>query len=250
MSGRLTKFFPEPERYEFRETAFHHFGLARRDFFKILGAGIAVFAVAKDAEALQESGRGRGFGGEELPKEITAWLHIGEDGRVTAFTGKVEIGQNIRTSLAQSVADELRVPFESVRMVMGDTALTPFDMGAPASPRSRRSARSARSTGRKGMERLFGSANLCQRKSHGPVVWPLRLLRGACPRKNACAKYPRRRSDHASSAMVGCRQSPSKSRRPGFRHRPASVHDRSPPRWPILWQGPSPAVFRRYAHFC
>jgi len=151
MSGRLTKFFPEPERYEFRETAFHHFGLARRDFFKILGAGIAVFAVAKDAEALQESGRGRGFGGEELPKEITAWLHIGEDGQVTAFTGKVEIGQNIRTSLAQSVADELRVPFESVRMVMGDTALTPFDMGTFGSrttptmaPQLRRVAAAAR----------------------------------------------------------------------------------------------------------
>jgi len=48
---------------------------------------------------------------------------------VTAFCGKVEIGQNIRTSLAQTVADDLRVPFESVRMVMGDTALTPFDAG-------------------------------------------------------------------------------------------------------------------------
>ena len=52
-----------------------------------------------------------------MPKDITAWLHIGEDGNVTAFTGKVEIGQNIRTSLAQTVADELRVPFESVTMV-------------------------------------------------------------------------------------------------------------------------------------
>ena len=39
---------------------------------------------------------------DELPKEINAWLHIGEDGGVTVFTGKVEIGQNIRTSLAQS----------------------------------------------------------------------------------------------------------------------------------------------------
>ena len=77
----------------------------------------------------QESGGAREFHGDEAPKDITSWLHIGENGGVTAFTGKVEIGQNIRTSLAQSVADELRVPFESVRMVMGDTALTPFDMG-------------------------------------------------------------------------------------------------------------------------
>src|SRR6266699_3706399 len=47
----------------------------------------------------------------------------------SGFTGKAEIGQNIRTELAQTIADELRVPFESVRMVMADTALTPFDAG-------------------------------------------------------------------------------------------------------------------------
>ncbi|PWT86893.1 MAG: isoquinoline 1-oxidoreductase [Proteobacteria bacterium] len=120
----------EPERYELRAASIHHFSLARRDFFKLLGAGIAVFTVAKNAGAEpQESGRARRGGQEDLPRDITSWMHIGEDGVVTAFTGKVEIGQNIRTSLAQSVADELRVPFESVRMVMGDTALTPFDMG-------------------------------------------------------------------------------------------------------------------------
>jgi isoquinoline 1-oxidoreductase len=56
-------------------------------------------------------------------------VHIDEDGKVTVFTGKVEIGQNIRTSLAQQVAEELRVPFSSITMVMGDTDLTPWDMG-------------------------------------------------------------------------------------------------------------------------
>jgi CO/xanthine dehydrogenase Mo-binding subunit len=130
MSGLEEKLVIEPERYEFGARPIHHFALQRRDFFKILGAGIAVFSVAAETPAgAQESGGRRGFRGEEAPKEISSWLHIGEDGQVTAFTGKVEIGQNIRTSLAQSVADELRVPFESVRMVMGDTALTPFDMG-------------------------------------------------------------------------------------------------------------------------
>ncbi len=42
------------------------------------------------------------------PQEIGAWLHIGEDGQVTVYTGKVEVGQNIRTSLTQAVAEELR----------------------------------------------------------------------------------------------------------------------------------------------
>jgi nicotinate dehydrogenase subunit B len=129
MSRPLEEFAPEPERYEFGEKPIHQFDLERRDFFRILGAGIMVFAVARSARAAQESGGGSRRAQEELPREITAWIHIGEDGRVTAFTGKVEIGQNIRTSLAQTVADELRVPFESVRMVMGDTGLTPFDMG-------------------------------------------------------------------------------------------------------------------------
>ena len=43
--------------------------------------------------------------------------------------GKVEVGQNIRTSLSQAVAEELCVPIDKVRLVMGDTQLTPFDMG-------------------------------------------------------------------------------------------------------------------------
>ena len=152
MSSSWNKFTPEPERCEFREAPLHCFALNRRDFFKFFGAGIMVFAAAKDALALQESGgAARQNHSDELPKEITAWLHIGEDGSVTAFTGKVEIGQNIRTSLAQSVADELRVPFDSVRMVMGDTTLTPFDMGTFGSrttptmaPQLRRVAAAAR----------------------------------------------------------------------------------------------------------
>ncbi len=45
--------------------------------------------------------------------ELAAWLHIDEHGKVTVYTGKTEIGQNIRTSLAQAVADELRVPLEA-----------------------------------------------------------------------------------------------------------------------------------------
>jgi isoquinoline 1-oxidoreductase len=152
MSDSTNKLFLEPERYEFHVAPIHHFELARRDFFKLLGAGIAVFAVAKNSSAMQETAPGaRSFHSEELPKEITSWLHVGEDGTVTGFTGKVEIGQNIRTSLAQTIADELRVPFESVRMVTADTALTPFDAGTFGSrttptmtPQFRRVAAAAR----------------------------------------------------------------------------------------------------------
>lgn len=105
----------------------HGFDLARRDFFKLLGGGMLICVVAGHAVA-QESGRG-GFQRHEMPNTLDSWLHIGENGKVTVFTGKVEVGQNARTSLAQQVAEELRVPLDSVSLIMGDTDLTPFDMG-------------------------------------------------------------------------------------------------------------------------
>ena len=56
-------------------------------------------------------------------------MHIAADGTVTAYTGKVEVGQDIRTSLTQAIAEEFRVLPASITLVMGDTALSPFDMG-------------------------------------------------------------------------------------------------------------------------
>ncbi len=119
----------EPERYELHSPVSVIFEGGRRDFFKFLGAGLAVVCAASKTGALQESGRTRRNSEDDLPKEIDAWLHIGENGEITVFTGKVEVGQNIRTSLSQAVAEELRVPLPCVRMVMGDTQLVPFDMG-------------------------------------------------------------------------------------------------------------------------
>ena len=119
----------EPERYELRAAAPYRFDLDRRDFFKFLGAGIVIVSVLQPAVVAQESGSGGRRRGESLPQEIDAWLHIGEKGKVTVFTGKVEVGQNIRTSLSQAVSEELHVPIEQIELVMGDTQLTPFDMG-------------------------------------------------------------------------------------------------------------------------
>jgi len=118
----------EPERYELRAASPYHFDLDRRDFFKFLGAGLVVVSVLRPAVVAQESGGGRRRG-ESLPQDIDAWLHIAENGKVTVYTGKVEIGQNIRTSLTQAVSEELHVPIANIQMVMGDTQLTPFDMG-------------------------------------------------------------------------------------------------------------------------
>jgi nicotinate dehydrogenase subunit B len=119
----------EPERYELHSPVSVIFENDRRDFFRFLGAGIFIVCAATKAAAFQESGGNRRNSEDSLPQEIDAWLHIGEKGKITVFTGKVEVGQNIRTSLSQAVAEELRVPIETVALVMGDTQLVPFDMG-------------------------------------------------------------------------------------------------------------------------
>jgi isoquinoline 1-oxidoreductase len=130
MSTNMDAAMPlEAERYELKAGAPYRFDLGRRDFFKFLGAGIVVVSVLKPAVAAQESGGGNRRRGESLPQEIDAWLHLDEKGKVTVFTGKVEVGQNIRTSLSQAVSEELHVPIERIEMVMGDTQVTPFDMG-------------------------------------------------------------------------------------------------------------------------
>src|SRR6202049_4487873 len=65
------------------------------------------------------------------PRELDSWLAVMQDGSVTVFTGKVDLGTGIETALAQIAADELDVPFEKVRMKMGDTAKT-VDQGRTA----------------------------------------------------------------------------------------------------------------------
>lgn len=130
MSDRL-EFEPggEPERYELDAPPLHRFRLDRRGFFRIAGAGLVVLLLLDGAAAQEAPGGRRRGGGRALPQDVAAWLHVGEDGQVTVYTGKVEVGQNIRTSLSQVVAEELRCPMSAVRLVMADTALTPYDAG-------------------------------------------------------------------------------------------------------------------------
>ncbi|HKI38658.1 MAG TPA: molybdopterin cofactor-binding domain-containing protein, partial [Gemmataceae bacterium] len=114
----------EPERYEFFEDPAFALELDRRDFFRIVGGGLVVALFLRGLAAPAQRG---GFGNQ--PDDIGAWLHVGEDGAVTVYTGKVEVGQNARTSLTQAVAEELRTPVERIRLVMGDTQMVPYDGG-------------------------------------------------------------------------------------------------------------------------
>jgi isoquinoline 1-oxidoreductase len=101
-------------------------GMKRRSFVKLLGGGIFIFFQpwsALDLLALPMQER------RTLTKDYNAFLQITADGSVKCFTGKIEMGQGVITSLAQMMADELNVPFEKVKMVMGDTDLCPYDAG-------------------------------------------------------------------------------------------------------------------------
>jgi len=101
----------------------------RRDFLKRVGGGIVIFVALNDLLfAQEEAGRPRG-GRPGLPTDFNAFLRIGEDGRVTCLTGKIEMGQGIITSLPQMLAEELETPLDTVDIVMGDTEVCPWDMG-------------------------------------------------------------------------------------------------------------------------
>jgi isoquinoline 1-oxidoreductase len=144
----------EQERYELFAGPTYNFNFNRRQFLKAFSGGIALIVPVSNlvAHTLQQDESGR-RGNERVPDDIGAWIHIDEKGTVSVFTGKVEIGQNIRTSLTQAVAEELHVPLDTIRIVMADTDLTPFDLGTFGSlttprmaPQLRKAAAAARET--------------------------------------------------------------------------------------------------------
>ena len=103
----------------------------RRDFVKLLGAGLLIGVSARSLA--QGPGRGRGRGGNRGPETLAARLHIGKDGVITVMTGKVECGQGARAELTQAAAEELRVAPGAVQLVMADTSLVPDDGGTSGS---------------------------------------------------------------------------------------------------------------------
>src|SRR5680860_378361 len=100
--------------------------LHRRDFFRLIGGGLYVFyQISNPFEVLSAEADQR----RSLPDDYNVFLRVAENGEVSCTVGKIEMGQGIITSLVQMLADELDVPFEKVKMVMGDTDLCPWDGG-------------------------------------------------------------------------------------------------------------------------
>jgi isoquinoline 1-oxidoreductase len=141
--------FEEINYDELVERVDYDFGLSRRSFVKVLGAGLLI-AVTIPALAQEEAAR-RGGGGGGGARNLGARIHIGKDGTITVLTGKVEGGQGARAELSQAAAEELGVPLSSVQMLMADTGAVPDDggtYGSMTTPRTvplvRRGAAAAR----------------------------------------------------------------------------------------------------------
>ncbi|HSI78058.1 MAG TPA: molybdopterin cofactor-binding domain-containing protein [Lunatimonas sp.] len=115
-----------PEQYELHQQDIIRGPITRRKFFKRMGLGIASFIVVSDVVSAELMDQMDPSLAEDT---IASWIHIDESGKITVYTGKVEVGQNIRTSLTQVVAEELFVEVEDIHLIMGDTDLTPYDRG-------------------------------------------------------------------------------------------------------------------------
>jgi isoquinoline 1-oxidoreductase len=108
-----------PEYEEAMEPVGYDFGLKRRSFVQLLGAGLLLAVSVAPALAQQRRGRGGGGGAGN----IAARVHLGKDGTITVMTGKVEGGQGARAELSEAAAEELRVPVGRIQLVMADTGL-------------------------------------------------------------------------------------------------------------------------------
>lgn len=101
-----------------------HPQFSRRFFLTSTGALVVGFSLVSTAgQAAAKTMKGA-FPAETTPW-LDAWISVGSDGTVTLFTGKVELGTGVETALSQIAADELDVRMDQLRVVQGDTLLTP-----------------------------------------------------------------------------------------------------------------------------
>ena len=100
-------------------------GFSRRHFLKGSGALVVAFSVAELAGKLGIAPERMLAQGGNTPQTLDSWIAIGNDGAVTAYTGRADMGQGMSTVQTQLIAEELSVPVNRVRLVQCDTGMTP-----------------------------------------------------------------------------------------------------------------------------
>src|SRR5437773_7357286 len=112
----------------------NHASFTRRDVLKAGGALVVSFMMPGPVDtALGQTPTTIGSRPPLTPDELDSWVAVLPDGSVTAFFGKMDMGQGVDTAIGQIVADELDVAFDRVQVVMGDTAFTCNQGGASGS---------------------------------------------------------------------------------------------------------------------
>ncbi len=106
--------------------------VSRREFLTTGGALIVGFSSFRPANA---QGPFDTHESHVDPKQLDSWLAVAADGSVTAHTGKVDLGQGMFTAQTQLVAEELCVPVARVKLIQGDTDVTP-DQGTTSGSQS------------------------------------------------------------------------------------------------------------------
>src|ERR1051326_453428 len=130
--------------------------MKRRDFLRTGGAIVVSFtldAVMPETGSAQTSDLGKPLD----RKQVDSFLAIHEDGSVTVYTSKVDVGTGLRIAMSQMVAEELEIPVDRVRIVEGDTALTPDQGGTGGStgiPQGAVELRRAAATARQALMKL------------------------------------------------------------------------------------------------
>jgi isoquinoline 1-oxidoreductase len=183
---------------------------ADRDWFDVLPDGLVVVL-----EPDRSGGWSTTSGG---------WLHLGADGVVTAFTGKVDAGQDNRTGLSILVAEAVGVPIEDVRLVMGDTDLCPHDEGTFGSRSTPDAGRELRALGlatRRLLDEL-AAARQSPPAHLGELVAGQRRVEVVGRAKPGTVGQARKRTGiprlTGLSIVTGAKRFPSDIARPGIRH--------------------------------
>src|SRR5580692_5897293 len=104
--------------------------LSRRAFLSATGA--LVVALVAPAECADAAANVLAARPPVTPDKLSSYISIDPAGTVIAYYGKIDGGQGLETAIAQLVAEEIDVPWERVRVVMGDSALTVNMGGATA----------------------------------------------------------------------------------------------------------------------
>ena len=107
--------------------------LSRREMLRLAGA-LVVSAGLPGPIRVAPAQTGAPSGRRPLvPGELDSWIAVHPDGRVSAFFGKMDMGQSLEVAIAQVVAEELDVTVERVSVHMGDTATSCNQGGASGS---------------------------------------------------------------------------------------------------------------------